>query len=452
MNKLKCALLLFVLLIGLSPTVYSADGWEKGTDYGFSNWRVVLHTKAQSVSNPANVEDEWFMPKPSTTWQIQLQGDVNTNYGDAEMYDIDLYDSSEALIQQLQARGKNVICYFSAGSYENWRPDADQFNASDLGRALDGWPGERWLDIRSNNVREIMKRRLDLAEQKGCGGVDPDNMDGYLNESGLPINAQDQLSFNRFIAKEAHDRGLSVGLKNDLDQIEDLVDHFDFAVNEQCFQFNECDLLTPFINQGKAVFQIEYAQKYTTGANAEATRNKLCGDAQSLKLSTLVMPLLLDDEFRFSCLDENGSPELLSPLGTTTNPPVFKWNKVAGATRYKLFVNEYADPNVVGKIDQVFTAAEAGCTTNPVCEVSPNISFKIAAGEWWVTAFKGEASTLSDSGAFTIVLPGTPNGGDNDNSSDGDTEINSSSGGGLIALKWLVLFGFIRLFRYKLLT
>ena len=163
-----------------------------------------------------------------------------------------------------------------------------------------------------------------------------------------------------------------------------------------------------------------------------------------------------------STLSSLAKPQLLSPLGTTTNPPVFKWNKVAGATRYKLFVNEYADPNVAGKIDQVFTAAEAGCTTNPVCEVSPNVSFKIAAGEWWVTAFKGEASTLSDSGTFTIVLPGTPNGGDsdneneeNDNSSDGDTEnteINSSSGGGLIALKWLVLFGFIRLFRYKLLT
>jgi len=253
-------------------------------------------------------EDKWFMPKPSATWQIQLQGSVNTNYDNAEMYDIDLYDSSEALIKQLQARGKNVICYFSAGSYEDWRSDADQFNASDLGNALDGWEGERWLDIRSDNVREIMKRRLDLAELKGCGGVDPDNMDGYLNESGLPINAQDQLNYNRFIANEAHERGLSVGLKNDLDQIEALVDYFDFAVNEQCFQYDECDLLAPFIDQGKAVFNIEYDQKYTTGSNAENNRNQLCSNAQTRKLSTLVMPLLLDDAFRLSCLEENDSP------------------------------------------------------------------------------------------------------------------------------------------------
>ena len=125
-------------------------------------------------------------------------------------------------------------------------------------------------------------------------------------------------------------------------------------------------------------------------------------------------------------------PQLLSPLGTTTNPPFFKWNKVAGATRYKLFVNEYGEPNVAGKIDQEFSVAEAGCTTNSVCEVSPNVSFKIAAGEWWVTAIKGEASTLSDAGAFTIVLSGTPSSG---GSTNGNT---TSGGGGVMPMKWLL--------------
>jgi len=304
-KKLTDLTLVLLLTFGVTgnsyATEYSVD--KKGDDAN-------VGTSAQSAKptkTPQKNEDEWFMPKPLTTWQIQLQGEVNTNYAEAEMYDIDLYDSSEALIDQLQAHGKNVICYFSAGSYENWRVDADQFNESDLGNTLDGWQGERWLDIRSNNVREIMKRRLDLAEQKGCGGVDPDNMDGYLNKSGLPISAQDQLNYNRFIAKEAHNRGLSVGLKNDLDQIEALVDHFDFAVNEQCFQYNECKLLAPFINQGKAVFNLEYDDKYKTGKNAETHRNKLCKDAQSIKLSTLMMPLLLDDEFRVSCLDGSDS-------------------------------------------------------------------------------------------------------------------------------------------------
>ncbi len=81
-------------------------------------------------------------------------------------YDIDLFDNSAAIIEGLHNDGRRVVCYFSAGSYENWRPDSGDFEEADLGNTLDGWPGERWLDIRSANVRDIMKARLDLAAQK----------------------------------------------------------------------------------------------------------------------------------------------------------------------------------------------------------------------------------------------------------------------------------------------
>lgn len=42
-----------------------------------------------------------------------------------------------------------------------------------------------------------MQARLDLAVQKGCDGVEPDNVDGYQNNSGFPLTAQDQLAYNR---------------------------------------------------------------------------------------------------------------------------------------------------------------------------------------------------------------------------------------------------------------
>ena len=54
---------------------------------------------------------------------------------------------------------------------------------------------------------------------KGYDGVEPDNVDRYVNASGFDLDADAQLAFNRFIANEAHARGLSVGLKNDLDQV-----------------------------------------------------------------------------------------------------------------------------------------------------------------------------------------------------------------------------------------
>lgn len=253
---------------------------------------------SQALQNmPPVTGGAWYKPAPLATWQWQLLGSVNTGYN-VDIYDIDLFDSSDALIQQLQASGKRVICYFSAGSYEDWRSDAGSFNSAVLGNTLDGWPGERWLDIRAQNVKDVMTARLDLAVQKGCDGVEPDNMDGYANNSGFPLSADDQLVYNAFIANEAHQRNLSVGLKNDLDQVAALVNYFDFSVNEQCFEYGECGMLEPFISANKAVLNAEYLAIYVNDTTA---RNNLCSDALNRQFSTLVLPLDLDDSFRYNC-------------------------------------------------------------------------------------------------------------------------------------------------------
>lgn len=238
-----------------------------------------------------------YLPQPGETWQWQLSGPVNIGY-EVAAYDIDLFDTPRHLIQLLQHRGVKVICYFSAGSYEDWRLDAKEFASSELGKPLDDWAGERWLDIRSKNVRSIMSARLDLARAKGCDAVEPDNMDVYTQKSGFKLTADDQIAYNRFLALQAHTRGLSIGLKNDLLQIEALVDYFDFAVNEQCFKFEECDYLLPFIRQSKAVFNTEYAEEFVKNA---AKRAELCQKSQKIGFSTLILPLLLDDSFRLSC-------------------------------------------------------------------------------------------------------------------------------------------------------
>ncbi len=233
--------------------------------------------------------------RPGTSWHIQLQGEIDTGY-DVDLYDVDLFDTPESLIASLKAAGKTVICYFSAGTYEEWRPDADTLlSAGALGAPLPDWEGEWWLDIRLDGVREVMQTRLDLAKAKGCDGVDPDNMDGYSNANGLGLTAADQLDYNRYIADEAHARGLLVGLKNDLDQIADLVNYFDFAINEECFEADECHKLNPFIYQGKAVFNIEYAQQYINDPRP------LCSTAKHRGFDTLILPLELDGSFRISC-------------------------------------------------------------------------------------------------------------------------------------------------------
>jgi hypothetical protein len=257
-----------------------------------------ISSSGTNTSQPPVTSGSWHTPAPRATWQWQLTGTVNTTY-DVDVFDIDLFESSTALIQQLQTERKKVICYFSAGTYEDWRPDAGQFSSVDIGNPDDGWVGESWLDIRSSNVHTIMKARLDLAKQKDCDGVEPDNMEGYNSNSGFPLTAADQLAFNRMIANEAHLRNLSVGLKNDLDQINKLVDYFGFAVNEQCFEYSECNLLSPFISNNKAVFNAEYKQQYVNDASA---KNAMCIESIAQQLSTLILPLDLDDSFRISCL------------------------------------------------------------------------------------------------------------------------------------------------------
>ena len=130
-----------------------------------------------------------------------------------------------------------------------------------------------------------MAARLDRAVARHCDGVEPDNVDGYANSPGFPLTAATQLDYNRFLAHEAHARGLSVGLKNDLDQIPALVGAFDWALDEQCFQYSECDTLAPFVDDNKAVFQVEYG--------GQARANAICADANARNFDTLVKAMNL---------------------------------------------------------------------------------------------------------------------------------------------------------------
>ena len=164
-----------------------------------------------------------------------MKDSINLDFP-VDVYDIDMFDTPAETIKTLHDKGKKVICYFSAGSWEDWREDADKFDKSIIGEPLAGWPGEKWLDIRQISLlTDIMSNRLDIAKEKGCDGVDPDNMDGYTQKSGFTISYDEQLAYNRFIASLSHNRSMAVGLKNDLEQIKDLVDDFDFAVNEECW-------------------------------------------------------------------------------------------------------------------------------------------------------------------------------------------------------------------------
>ena len=208
---------------------------------------------------PAAAAQARWTPAPTSTWQWQLSGTLDTSVP-ADVYDVDLFDTPASTVAALHAAGRHVVCYFSAGSVERWRPDARRFQRRAVGRPLEGWPGERWLDVRRLSVLgPIMRSRLDLCARKGFDGVEADNVDGYTNHTGFPLRSADQLRYNRYLARAAHARGLSIALKNDLDQARALEPSFDWALDEQCFQYDECSRLAPFTRAGKAVYVVEYS-------------------------------------------------------------------------------------------------------------------------------------------------------------------------------------------------
>ncbi len=246
------------------------------------------HQTTATLPPPTPCPTCWH-PALNTSWQWQLSGTVDLSVT-ASMYDIDMFDNSASVVSALHAQGRKVICYIDAGTWESWRPDASEFPPSVLGNP-NGWPGERWLDIRQLSILgPIMQARMDQCVSKGFDGVEFDNVDGYANNTGFPLTSADQLTYDTWLANQAHQRGLSVALKNDLDQIPALLPYFDWALDEQCFQYGECGKLLPFLKAGKAVMEVEYY----------LPPQWFCGVADRLDFNSLFKHLSLD-AYRIPC-------------------------------------------------------------------------------------------------------------------------------------------------------
>jgi len=229
----------------------------------------------------------WWRPNVGLTWQWQIGNlEIDTSI-EADVYDIDLY-VDQAIIDELHAKGRKVIGYMSVGSYEDWRPDKAQFSPEILGKDYEGWKGEKWLDIRQiEKLAPILRARLDLCQAKGFDAVEPDNMEIHTNNTGFPISYHDQLTYALWLADEAHQRGLAIGVKNASDQVQDLISHFDFAITEDAFFYGWAEKMNPFIAAGKAVFAAEYTD---LSGNFEA----YCQTSKNLKFSTILKHRGLD--------------------------------------------------------------------------------------------------------------------------------------------------------------
>jgi hypothetical protein len=241
------------------------------------------------LRTPATLPVHW-QPTPADSWQWQFNteaGPVDLTVA-ADIYTLDMFDTSAASVQALHKSGRRAVCYISVGSWEDWRPDAADYPPILLGNAYIGWEGERWVDIRRLDLLgPILGKRLDQCKAKGFDGVEPDNLDGYQTDTGFELTPADQIAVNRWFAAEAHARGLGIGLKNDPEQIDELVAHFDWAITEDCFDQGWCHATQPFLDAGKAVVALEYTDTGMTLAI-------LCPQADALGIYALLKTRALD--------------------------------------------------------------------------------------------------------------------------------------------------------------
>ncbi|GAB4197331.1 MAG: endo alpha-1,4 polygalactosaminidase [Roseiflexaceae bacterium] len=237
--------------------------------------------------------EQWWRPAPGLRWQWQLTEAPIDQSVDAQVFDID-YEVDAETVAQLRAAGRRTICYINVGAWEEWRPDAAQFPPEVIGKEYTGWPGERWLDIRQiDTLAPLMQARLDICKAKGFDGVEPDNIDGYHADTGFPLTRADQLAYLRWLAREAHARGLSIGQKNSPELAAELQPDFDWALTESCFAQGWCEQMQPFLAAGKAVFAAEYTESGITTA-------QFCAGARRLGISAILKHLELG-VYRESC-------------------------------------------------------------------------------------------------------------------------------------------------------
>lgn len=220
----------------------------------------------------------WWQPSPNApiAWHWQLGQEFvfpRDVIPGVTVYDLDGELTSAETVAQLHALGPEiiVICYFDAGVYESYRSDAGSFPSEVIGKPDKGWENSYWLDIRRIDIlRPIMENRVkSWCKDKGFDAVEPDETEVWSNDSGFPITKAENDAYNRMIANLAHQYSLSVGLKGNTTETGDLVDFFDWTLNEQCWEFDECDFIyNSFIRNGKAAFNIEYdASPNCTQAN-----------------------------------------------------------------------------------------------------------------------------------------------------------------------------------------
>ncbi len=181
------------------------------------------------------------------------------------------------------APGLYNICYVNGfqtqpGEGEHWlaeQPDLVLRDADGAPFIDPGWPDEYLLDTSTEGKRDRIAALLGTVVN-GCAtdgfdAVEVDNLDSWSRSEGS-LTFDDNVDLAAAFARIAHQLGLAIAQKNGAGDSVELRDRvgFDFAVTEECAQFEECaDYLDAYDG---LVFDIEYDADRWAAACGEPDR------------------------------------------------------------------------------------------------------------------------------------------------------------------------------------
>ncbi|SPQ97874.1 unnamed protein product (mitochondrion) [Plasmodiophora brassicae] len=294
-----------------------------------TTWAFAAVAAAAAVLGAvAGAQASWARPQIGMAWQWELTfgriPDVTTP--NVPVWNIDPEqlgaDQIPALMSALHANNRYVICYVNVGSLDASASDAGAFKAvrpSIVGNPYPGWPGESFLDVRSEATRVLIQARLQRMASYGCHGIEPDNLDSYTYTNGFALTAADALDYMGWVAATAHGLGMAVGLKNapDLVAPHNLASLFDFAVVESCAETGDCPKFAPFIQAGKPVFAAEYTDSGSGGCTTVASVSAACAATNAQDFDGIIKSCNLGPEWQ-ACQTYDRTGNRVSPNAQAT--------------------------------------------------------------------------------------------------------------------------------------
>ena len=214
-------------------------------------------------------------------WQIGRTTPLErTGRHAVDIYDIDGFLTSPAEVGLIHSRWRastlahpKAVCYLDL-AWEDYRPDsipaADGFPAATLGSVYNGYPEERWVDLRQlDALKPMLRERIGMCARKGFDAVELDDIDGYdpPSTTGFRLTPGDMRNFLGFAFDEIHRYGMTGLWKNAPSLSMWGRQYADGAVVEECYVNHDCSAwsdfaadVTPRQPTGKWVGEAEYAQ------------------------------------------------------------------------------------------------------------------------------------------------------------------------------------------------